>query len=500
MLAFTSFISCRDLSYNRLGEWDGTISTTLPSLKSIDLTGNYLYFPGSNVLNMHSLLEISGVKWSSACGDCVMIKTELLMGLNESEAYCIVDIEEYTYAEELHVQYGKSLFFVEHGFSPQCLCDEQRQSCADEEVFLPYDLGLNTLPRQLFYVEYILGAIAAILNLVVVLVSFGSSSLRKSTSFLLIGNIGFCDVIMGVYSVLIGRFTVYEFIVNVNEYPGMDTFVNVYCTVMGVIFTTAQITSVSTSLLVTIERYLSIVHCMNPEARLRKRVAVWCLAGIWCGAIAYSLLAVFRVGGLRYHGEFTCMMPFTNGPNQEDTSVAGLAVASLLVLFYLVTFALYIHIFLHVKKSQVSAGVKRKASLAKNISVMVFTNFLFFVIPMVCTLLYVYRFEYLLKAFKVDSLKDLQIYFIMLTWVPVVFLSLNSCLNPFLCAFRHPKFQQELKKHFGRCNCSCQRQSKEQFSHAWTLKSTRGLDLTLTDTVAGSEVVCERYQSLDTLL
>ena len=285
------------------------------------------------------------------------------MSLNKSESQCIIEAENYHFADE--VEYGNSLFAVKQGFSPQCLCEHEK--CADEEMYMPYNLALNTLPRKLFYVEYIFGVIAVALNLVVVFISFGSRSLRKSTSFILIGNIGFCDVITGVYSILIARFTVYEFIVNEREYPDMDVFVNVYCTIMGVIFTTAQLTSVTSSLLATLERYLSIVYCMKPEARLRKPVALWCLVGIWCVAIGYSLLAVFQVGGLRYHGEFTCMMPFINGPEISDTSVIGLAVASLLVVFYLISFGLYIHIFFNVKKTQVSAGVKRKASLAKNI-------------------------------------------------------------------------------------------------------------------------------------
>ena len=488
-------MSCRDLSNTGLKEWEGDISTTLPSLEYLDVTGNRFYFPGSNLFSVNTLVHITGVMWSAACGECVLINTEVLLSLNDSDSFCVVEPEKYVYAEE--IGYGKSFYFAKQGFSPQCLC-EQRE-CGFDEIAKPYNMELNSLPRKLFYLEYLFGVIAVALNLVVVFISFGSSSLRKSTSFILIGNIGFCDIMIGVYSILIGRFTVYEFIVNEIEYPDMDWFVNAYCTIMGVIFTTSQLTSVTTSFLATLERYLAIVHCMNPEARLRKPVALWCLAGIWCVSISYSLLAVFQVGGLRYHGEFTCMMPFLNGPNIKDTSIVGLAVPALLVVLYHISFALYLHIFLHVKKTEVSAGVKRKASLAKNISLMVFTNFFFFVIPMVCTLLFVYCYYELGEAFKVDTLKELQISFIMLSWLPIVFLTFNSCLNPFLCAFRHPKFQGELKARIHRCRCSCPRQSQETFPQAWTLTATKRFDLTSTETVVQSEIVSERYRSLDTL-
>lgn len=440
-------------------------------------------------------MDIYGIVWSTACGECYLIRTELLKSSNDSESPCILDDENYSFADE--IKYGQSLLFVREGFSPQCLCE--REDCEATEISIPYDMELNTLPRKLFYVEYFVGSTAVVLNLVVVLITFGSQSMRKTTSFVLIGNIGLCDILMGIYSILIGRFTVYELIVNESHYPDTDTFVNKYCNIMGVIFTWAQITSVSTSFLATLERYLSIVHCMNPKARLRKTTALWCLVAIWSAALAFSLLPVFQVGGLRYHGEFTCMMPFINGPELTDTSMTGFAVASLLVLFYLVSFAMYFHIFLHVRKAGISAGVKRKASLAKNILVMVLTNFLFFVIPMVCTLLFVYKYEDLIEAFNVDSLRKLQIYFIMFSWLPVAFLSVNSCLNPFLCAFRHPKFRRELHAFINRCKCNCFKTSRKELFEAWTLKASKSVDLNSSDAIFREENFIGRYRSLDTL-
>lgn len=482
------------MSFNKLREWKGDIFTTLPTLHSIDLTGNHFYFPGDNLLSLPTLIEINGVEWNADCGECQLVKTELLISLNDTEHVCIREPEEYAFVDE--IEYGKSLSFVNGGFSPQCLCEE---NCFVKEIGTPFNVALNALPRKLFYVEYIFGAIAVILNFFVVFISFGCQSLRKSTSFILIGNIGVCDIIMGVYSILIARYTVYEFIVNEHEYDGMDVFVNDYCTIMGAIFTTAQITSVSSSFLATLERYLSIVYCMNPEARLRKTVALWCLAAIWSVSIGYSLLAVFQVGGLRYHGEFTCMMPFVNGPDLEDTSITGLVVAALLVMFYIISIALYIHIFFHVRKTGMSAGVKRKAALAKNISLMVCTNFVFFIIPMVCTLLFVYKYEQLMEAFKVDSLRSLQVYFIMLSWLPVVFLSFNSCLNPFLCAFRHPKFQKELIAFLNKCQCTCLQRSREQLPRAFNLTATKSVELTSTDTNFGNGITNESYRSLETV-
>lgn len=194
------------------------------------------------------------------------------------------------------------------------------------------------------------------------------------------------------------------------------------------------------------------------------------------------------------------MMPFVNGPDQQDTSEAGLAVAALLVLFYVISIALYFHIFLHVRKAGMSAGVKRKATLAKNISIMVFTNFIFFISPMVCTLLFVYRSEQLSKAFSINTLRSLKTYFIMLSWAPVVFISFNSCLNPCLCAFRHPKFRKEIKVYVEKLQCSFLRRSQHNLTQVWTLTAAERLELTSTNVIVGNDnVSCKTYRSLETL-
>lgn len=99
-----------------------------------------------------------------------------------------------------------------------------------------YDWMFNIFLRKLFYVEYMFGVIVFMLNVLVVFICFGLILLWKSIFFILIGNIGFCDVMMGVYLILFGRFIVYEFIMNIEKYFDIDVFVNLYCIVMGVIF------------------------------------------------------------------------------------------------------------------------------------------------------------------------------------------------------------------------------------------------------------------------
>lgn len=432
------------------------------------------------LLRLRSLVVIDGVTWSSECQECSLLRTERFV--ERGEEICEFTLDDYSFPEEVH--YGLSLSFVKLGFSPQCFCDEDKQSCIISDLAKPYDLQLNTLPRQLFYVEYFLGSLALVLNLIIVITMATSRPLRKTSSFLAVGNIALCDTLTGVYSILIARFTVYEFIVNEDKYPGMDVFVNTYCTCMGVLFTTAQINAVLSSFLLTLERYLAIVHCMNPAIRLRRKGSLVCLLSFWIVAVAYSVLPVFRVAGLRYHGEFTCMLPFLNGDEETDTSIFGLTVAVLLVVLYIVSLVLYIPIFRFVKKAGQNAGVQRKAAIAKKMAIMVVTNLLFFILPMVFTLLFVSSvLKKLAEVFKVNTLAKAQVYFIIFSWVPVVLLTINSCLNPFLCAFRHPKFQEEFRVLIDKCRDALRRKTNEepvQITHSLdelTVQSDTGIEL-----------------------
>ena len=396
------------------------------------------------MLRFPSLVWLDGITWSDDCRECLLLKT----AESEEEEICHITLDQdYEFYDEL--EYGISLSFVKLGFSPQCFCRED-ESCWNREVGEPYNVGLNWLPRQLFYMQYVFGLAAIAFNVVTFMTIASSSRLRKSPSFLAIGSVSLCDIIMGVYSMLIARYTVYEFIVNEQAYPGMDTFVNHYCTVMGVMFTTAQITAVFSSFLMTLERFLAIVYCMNPTVRIRRKLATVCLSSFWLVAIAFALLPVFRVNGLRYHGEFTCMLPFVDSEDISKPSTLCLALAVFLVVLYISSLTLYVPIFCFVKKAAENAGVQRRAALAKKMAIMIVTNFLFFIVPMTCTLLFVYQHTELMDAFKVDSLAKLQVYFILLSWLPVVCLTINSCLNPFLCAFRHPRFKEEFRTLVGK--------------------------------------------------
>lgn len=101
------------------------------------------------------------------------------------------------------------------------------------------------------------------------------------------------------------------------------------------------------------------------------------------------------------------------------------------------SFLLYIHIFVTAKRAAQSAGVKRESKLAKRISVLVGSNVIFFIVPV------------LFLGITVISGSDLSVREVlgsMMDIIPSFCLSVNSFLNPVIHAFRTEHFKNVLKE------------------------------------------------------
>ena len=198
----------------------------------------------------------------------------------------------------------------------------------------------------------------------------------------------------------------------------------------------------------TVERYLAIVHCDRPSLRMNTKITFILTTVIWVFGVVYAVLPLLGVQELQYHKWFQCTMPFHKSTDVlDDTSTVTLVVAIGFVLVYLASVALYVRIYIYVRTASAnfSVGVRREARLAKRIALVVCTNFIFFVVPTILFLVYVYRFMKVL--FDVGStFLSLRGFIVMGSWVPVTLLGLNSLLNPILYAFRHQKFQREINR------------------------------------------------------
>jgi hypothetical protein len=199
--------------------------------------------------------------------------------------------------------------------------------------------------------------------------------------------------------------------------------------------------------LLTVDKFLSIVYCMDPNRKLSRRFSFLLLILCWVGAFVYALTPEFATSsGLIYSPTLLCTLP--------STKVNDVAISfGLLVALYLANIPFYGKIFLFVRRSSVRMGVRRDAVLAKKIALLIFTNFVFFAVPMVMMIVFIFVFEINIQI-ETSRAKDSTAIiwrYIICYWIPVICLCFNSCLNPFLCAYRQRQFRREVKKCARNC-------------------------------------------------
>ena len=430
--------------------------------------------PGDNVLSLKLLHEIDGVGWSEFCNDCRLLnrhhinEIHLFGGIGKGRSQkpvtnsslqptqfpTIVSNETIgpgpkpgsggvvrqnhpTFINDKRTKKAHSVF-TKWGFHAQCRHPAtttfgEALQCQLPTVFKQNKEVLKQ-PTRLFYIAYVLGAIGIILNFSIIFIYVYSTNIRKINSMLLISNMAFCDILIGIYAIIIAKNNIFSALLE-SRSPEEGAYLG-FCNVASVLFTVGQTVSVCTALLLTIDKFLSIVYCMDPNLKLSRRLSLLVLLLCWVGAIVYAFSPQFS--HLKYSPTLQCTFPF------ED--IKGLSInLSLLVLLYLANIPLYGKIFLFVRRSSVRMGVRRDAALAKKIAVLTLTNFVFFAVPMILILIFSFTFS-IHNLIVVDDTNGALVRFIVCYLMPIICLCFNSCLNPFLCAFRQRQFRREFKK------------------------------------------------------
>jgi len=120
-----------------------------------------------------------------------------------------------------------------------------------------------------------LAVLTVLLNLVVFTNILSSKALRKTVSMLLVCNLALSDFLIGVYFLCI--------VIYWNSTPFSDIYASAArnCSKIGYLWMLGQSSTVSTSLLLTVERYLVIVYTMNPDLRISRRMAIILVIFSW---------------------------------------------------------------------------------------------------------------------------------------------------------------------------------------------------------------------------
>lgn len=463
----------RDLSFINLQEWKGNISRSLHSLRYLDVTGNSPWLPSDNVFAVRSIRVIRGVSWGSDCYNCTLrniLHMNRSAGImppgpggsapNGSSIQPTTNFNQGNITESPGpvgpgIAPGTSTgmspsiemantFLNKRGFFPSCNEVPMMHLCMPGRFRFPSHNQL-VLPSKLFYVAYVLGPLAIFLNFSIIFIYLYSTSMRKINSMLLISNMAFCDVLVGVYAILIAKMNIFNQLLNRKHEEKVSATwkSNRLCIMAGALFTLGQVVAVITALLLTVDKFLSIVYCMDPNRKLSRRLSFLVLILCWVGAFSYALTPLFPTSSnMVYSPSSLCTLPMTE---MKDSVISF----GLLVALYLANIPFYGKIFLFVRRSSVSMGVRRDAVLAKKIALLVFTNMIFFAVPMIIIVVFSYVFSthYVIEIGETTASWRYVIYY----WMPVICLCFNSCLNPFLCAYRQRQFRREVKKCARNC-------------------------------------------------
>ena len=417
-------------------------------LEQVEIIGTIHWVPDDNLLELRMLREVIGVTWCKFCPNCTISKPENL--LRNSSRRKLVEECSGRLDKMKFLQFGNTQpkTFVKNRFIPECMC-VQKSECEFRQMVMPYFQKSTSLPQQLFYVEYALSPFTILLNLVVLLTILTSRSLRKAPSFILIANMAFVDLLIGIYSISVAKVNISQIKSILEELMWAGAKLRPST---GPIFIAGQLISVAISLLLTFERFMAIVYCLKPGKRMTRKVTFIALTLAWGIAFAFALLPVFGVAGLHYNIKRACAPLSYDVAFKSESSVVLLTLLTIILVAYFTNLPLYVKIFWFVKNSGSQVGVKREVSLATKIASLIFTNFVFFAIPIMLIFVFSIYAEYDENPFDFggDAFKSTVFKIIIGQWLPVTCLNLNSLLDPFLYAFRHGQFKRELKDRISK--------------------------------------------------
>ena len=418
----------RELKLKNLKTWNGNLSHEVPSLEVISIVTRSAFVPPEHVLQAPNLLKISGVTWTAACTNRTLIKNQTHINVTRFRKGLYDMYPASRCRGSRYVVGNVSRLFAKYGFLPVF----EDKCFASEVTVIPMHRCWDGANKAL-YVEYFLAPFIIILNLTVFFTMATTKTLRKLPCMLLVANLAISDFLVGVYSLAITSSR------HAMPYQNFFGVMDSLCPALGFLWVVGQFAAVLSSFLLTTERYVAIIFSMRPTVSVTTKSLLGCIFVSWTIAVLMASLPFLSVGTYTTTTFCIPIQPAKGIPHSFAYSTSLIAIGFLL---YIITLPMYLHIFIHVRRSGNQMGIKRDGKLAKKISILVVSNLTFFLVSVIIGLLWL-----MTQTFNNVALTTREILVGSLT---TVCFSINSFLNPLLYAFRDRRFRVTIKHRLYR--------------------------------------------------
>lgn len=414
----------RNVSYNPLRYFIGEVKAVFPSLDLVDLTGVKSWTPDNQLAKIFSLKKIFGFSFGKSCSNCMLFLPEIfedipfryeyksgnchLMHYDLSGVLTKLIKLDSDFRFQLHCHFPRKCF--EAHLDAEIDNSEVHNLCWENSLVMLKVVGT-------------IGIAGLIINLLVALNIICSKKLRENISMLFVCNMSVSDFLLSLFSLCL---LVYS---SSHSYDQLHRITRATNWKIGFLWVLGLCGSVITSFYLTLERYLVIVYTMNPNIRICRRLAYFMILVCWLIAIFVTGYALYY----KFYSQSTFCIPIRVNYSNSNSHIFKYSIftGSSGLVFSILSFILYIHIYIFAKRSANNLGVKRESNVAKQIAFLVFSNIFFYCFPLII--------NGVIAVALSDPFKTINHVSLLLS------ITMNSFVNPFLHAFRNGRFQKVLK-------------------------------------------------------
>jgi len=186
-----------------------------------------------------------------------------------------------------------------------------------------------------------LATVAIAMNVTVVIVTARSKPLRENVTQFLVSCVALGNLSMSLYV-----FVITSTRASISYQEMVQLIETTFCTFMGLLLMISLGVSALTSFVVSLERYLVIVYCMNPNIRIslcaaKKCVGLAFLMSCIFGILPFTVLAEF------YTPDTHCIPIAIIGVTFECLIIPG----AICVILYLLNVPMYIHMYICIRRA-----------------------------------------------------------------------------------------------------------------------------------------------------